>query len=48
MTYHVTSMWYDIVISYHVTVIVWHLWHDTFLYSLLYSKFKSKEKKKEI
>jgi len=31
--------------TYHVTVTKWHLWHDTFLHSFLYSKEKEKEKK---
>ena len=40
-------MWYDAVTSCHVTVIVWHLWHDTFLHFLLCSKSKIKEKKRK-
>jgi len=43
--YHMTS--YDTVTSYHVTVTMWHLWYDTFLHFLLYSKSKIKEKEKE-
>jgi len=37
-TYHVT---------HHVTVIMWHLWCDTFLHSLLCSKFKKKKRKRK-
>jgi len=40
-------MWYDIVTSCHMTVTVWHLWHDTFPHSLLCSKSKIKEKEKK-
>ena len=40
-------IWCDAVTSCHVTVTIWHLWCDTFLYSLLCSKFKIKEKKKK-
>ena len=47
VTYHVTSMWYDGVTSCHVTVTMWHLWHDTFPHFLLCSKSKIKGKKKK-
>ena len=35
-------MWCDTVTFCHVTVTVWHLWHDTFLYFFLCSKSKRK------
>jgi len=40
-------MWCYTVTSCHVTVTVWHLWHNTFLHLLLCSKSKIKEKKKK-
>jgi len=35
-------------VTCHVTVTMWHLWYDTFLYSFLYSKEKRKRKEKNI
>ena len=40
-------MWCDAVTSCHVIMTMWHLWHNTFLYSLLYSESKIKEKEKK-
>ena len=40
-------MWHDIVTSYCVIVIVWHLWYDTFPHFFLCSKSKKQEKEKK-